>query len=234
MQIIFMIVNNLTYFIFWWLIFQKVEDINGYKLRDMAVIYGISAGAWGLSVVFAGGRRLIAQKIANGELDPILVQPKPILPHLMLSHYYPSGIGDLSSAFVLWGVTGYGLGVPFTMFLISIVLAAVIFTAAGIAAQSMAFWLGPITQIARQYDEFLITFSVNPQNVFGPFIKTSVFTVLPAGLITFLPNEAIRQSSWELLGLMLLGAGLLLFTSVVIFSRGLRLYSSGGGMVMRN
>lgn len=233
MQVIFMMVNNLIFFVFWWMIFQKVKDLNGYGIKDMAVIYGLSAGAWGLSVVFAGGRRLLAQHVADGQIDPWLAQPKPLLPHMLLSQCYPSGIGDFISAFVLWGMTDYGHGPEFLMYLLAMISGALVFVGTGVIAHSLAFWLGPILPLARQYEEFMIFFSVNPQNVFSMGIKIVIFSILPAGMITYLPVEAIRQNNWSMLILAFLGAAVVMMLGALIFKKGLRLYSSGSGVSIR-
>ena len=65
----FMMVNNLVFFVMWWVFFLEVEEIRGWRVADMAAITAVSAGAFGLAVVFGGGVRNLARIIAEGDLD---------------------------------------------------------------------------------------------------------------------------------------------------------------------
>jgi ABC-2 type transport system permease protein len=79
LQVVFMFLNNLIFFSFWWLAFQQIDDLAGWRLRDLCALYGLVAGAFGLSMVLGGGVRDLARSIADGELDTWLTQPKPPL-----------------------------------------------------------------------------------------------------------------------------------------------------------
>ncbi|HAX69989.1 MAG TPA: hypothetical protein DCY14_10305, partial [Anaerolineae bacterium] len=42
-QIIFMMINNGAYFMFWFLYFDKFKNVRGWTLQDMMLLYGIAA-----------------------------------------------------------------------------------------------------------------------------------------------------------------------------------------------
>ena len=53
-QVIFMIVNNRVYCIFWVLYFYKFGNVRGWTVNDMMLLFGIAATAWGASAYFFG------------------------------------------------------------------------------------------------------------------------------------------------------------------------------------
>ncbi len=93
--------NNLIFFLVWWILLDRVEEIGGWRLADMSLLYGVVAAAYGLSVVFAGGIRELARLVADGALDPLLTQPKSVLLHVGASRSRASGWGDLVSGVLL-------------------------------------------------------------------------------------------------------------------------------------
>src|SRR5262245_45372327 len=87
--------NNLAFFTLWWVLFDRFETFGDWRLNDMLTLYGVVAGGWGTSIVFGGGARRIARYVLDGELDSLLIQPKPVLLHAVGSSSTASGWGDL-------------------------------------------------------------------------------------------------------------------------------------------
>ena len=106
MQTVLMMANNLIFFAVWPIFFRKFETLAGWQLGDVAAMYGIVAAAFGIVVVFAGGHRTLAQTIAEGDLDPYLTMPKPVLPHLVGSRCMPSGFGDILTGVLMLALSG--------------------------------------------------------------------------------------------------------------------------------
>ena len=76
MQVIFMALNNFTFFVFWWVPHApRAGNSRGWRLTDIELLFGIVAVAVGLAITVAGGVRYPGQFIEQGELDTLLVQP---------------------------------------------------------------------------------------------------------------------------------------------------------------
>ena len=104
MQVAFMALNNLTFFVFWWALMQRVPVLRGWRLGDIQVLFGIVAAGFGLAVTFAGGVRHLGRFIDEGELDTLLTQPRPVLLYALGLRSQASGFGDVLSgiAFIAW------------------------------------------------------------------------------------------------------------------------------------
>jgi len=227
LQAAFMVGNNLAFFATWWILFARFREIGGWRLPDMLTLFGVVACGYGLSVVFGGGARRLARMIADGELDPLLVQPKPVLLQTVGSASTASGWGDAASGLGMLWLAGRlePAGLPFVA--LAVAVSAVTFTAVGVLFQSLAFWLGDVEQLARQLWEFTLTFALYPRPLFAGGISFLLYTLLPAGFVGFLPVELVRAPS-PLLCLAAVGAAAgWCLLALGVFALGLRRYESG-------
>jgi ABC-2 type transport system permease protein len=233
MQALFMFVNNQIFFVTWWIFFRRYEEIGGWRLREMAALYGTVAGAWGSYVVLLGGGRDLARSIADGALDVYLTQPKPALLHILASRSIASGWGDLASAAVLLGASGFLRPGTLPMAMLGIACGAVLFAVSGVILHSLAFFLGDTSTLSRQLHEFVISFSVYPQTIYSGLLRIAIFTVMPAGLIGWLPVEALRDFRWTRAIALAGAAALYALLAAGLFRAGLRRYVSGSRFQMR-
>lgn len=224
---VMMFFNNIIYFALWAVYFRNFASLNGWTLKDFAVLQGICSMGFGLAFFFFGGAWTIGRKIFSGELDSFLGRPRdPLLP-LLMSECRASTLGDIASAFPLWLWFG-GCGLGDLPLLMALSLAAgMLFLAVIIAVQSLAFWASETTSIADSLFEVFLTLAMYPQNVHGPLLSLLLFTVVPAAYIGLLPVEIMRDFSWPQLALVAAAAVLYLALAIFIFRRGLRHYSSG-------
>jgi ABC-2 type transport system permease protein len=227
LQAAFMVGNNLAFFTTWWLLFARFEHLGGWRLPDMMTLFGVVASGFGASVVFAGGTRRLARLIADGELDPLLVQPKPVLLHAVGSASTASGWGDMTTGLGMLYLAGRLSPESLPFVALAIAVSALTFTAVGVLFQSLAFWLGDSEQLSRQLWEFTLTFALYPQPLFSGAISFLLYTILPAGFVGFLPVEIVRQPS-ALLCLGAVAAAVAWWALALgVFALGLRRYESG-------
>ncbi|MBD0302588.1 MAG: ABC-2 family transporter protein [Tolypothrix sp. T3-bin4] len=79
----------------------------------------------------------------------------------------------------------------------------------------------------------MLTFSTYPATLFEGWVKLLLYTLIPAGFVTYLPIAALRQLSLIHTILAVAGAVAVLFVGAGVFYHGLRRYSSGNLMEMR-
>jgi ABC-2 type transport system permease protein len=229
-----MLVNNLLFFVFWWVLFERFEELRGWRIGDVAVLFGVSAAGYGLAAIVAGGVHDLARRIEAGELDPMLTLPRSVLVQAACARTRPDGWGDVVTGFVLVAMSGHLHGAAWVTTPLAMICAGVMFAAVAVVAHSTAFWLGRVEGLARQATELLITFSIYPPPLFGGVLKILLFTVLPAGFVGHLPAELVR--SFDLGTLALLVAGTVAWATLAwwVFERGLRCYASGSRFGVRD
>lgn len=224
---LFMLGNNLIFFAIWAIYFRSFSSLKGWVLEDMALLIGICAWAFGLTVVVTGGVRDLAQAVADGRLDVHLGRPRHPLPSLLMSRSLPSGLGDLASSILFWLALG-GCGIEDLPLLILLATAAgVVLAATATIIQCVAFWLpGAVTLSEDLFNSFLMI-AFYPQHPFSFPVRVLLLTLIPAGFIAALPVEALRDSDPLKAAALLIAAVVYATIAAAVFERGLKRYASG-------
>ncbi len=229
-QIIGMMVNNGIYFLFWVLFFQRFQEVRGWQLSDMVLLFGVVATGFGLATFFFGNALSLCEVIVEGRLDYYLSLPRPVLLHVLASGSVPSGMGDFTYGLISFALLGnYSLDVV-ARFVVGVLLATVTLLAVLVIAHSLAFWLGNASALTHAVMNAMITFSIYPSTLFDGSAKLLLLTILPAAFVGAVPAEFVRGFTWTNFGQLLLAALVFLTLALLIFYQGLRRYESGSAI----
>jgi len=227
LQITFMLINNLAFFAIWYIIFDRFEEIRGWRIEQMTALYGISAGSFGLAMVFGGGARYLAQTIREAGLDGWLTQPRSVLAQVSMSRSVTSGWGDVLTAALFLGLSGIAGGANIPLCIVLMFAGALIFVSTNIIFNSSAFWFGDTADISRQLGDFLIVFSTAPFPIFDGWLRVLLFTAIPSAFVGYLPVTLLGKFDPWLLAAVLGASLFYLLLASFIFGRGLKRYASG-------
>lgn len=233
LECVLMICNNLIFFLIWWIFFRQFHDIAGWQIQDMAALMAVGLGAYGLMQICFGAVKYLSRNIISGDLDPYMTQPKNLLLHLIGSRSLSKGWGNLMTMVVLIFFGGLYSPSSILLILLSILCGCLVFTSIGVMAHSLAFWLGPIETVSRKYFDSLFLFVLYPSNIYSGVLQLIMFTVLPAGIIGYMPVELLRNFSLDKL-VLLIGSSISFFVlAFFVFHWGLKRYESGNQFGMR-
>lgn len=229
-QTIGMMLNDFMYFVIWIIFFDRFRDVRGWGLNDMYVTYGVLATSFGLVSILFGNAFNLSDIISKGRLDYYLSFPRPVLLHAVASRMIASGVGDFSYGFVSYGLSGFFTWDGLLRFILGSLLAAVVFAAFLILIQSLAFWLGIMSNLSALALNAMLTFGIYPITLFDNYAKLILFTIIPAALMGAIPAEFIRAFTWQTLAQLLVGAIVFLLIAIIVFRLGLRRYESGSAI----
>ncbi len=230
MQIVMMILNNLTFIIQWIIVFSITKSIGGYGFREVILLWAISAGAYGVAHLFFEGAFHIDEVIYEGKLDVYLTQPKNVLISLCSSESRASAIGDILYVFIALLI----IKATWWWFLAIIpvcLVGGILYTAIVVCFQNIAFYVKRGGAVANVVDSAITMFSNYPPVIFNFVAKLILFTVIPAGFIVFVPAQYLFLgfNIWWLLGTI--GVTILItILAFLLFKLGLRRYNSGNLM----
>lgn len=231
LESVLMIFNNLIFLLMWWIFFRQFKQISGWTMTDMIALNAIGMGGYGLMQICFGGTKQISRIILNGELDPFMTQPKNLLIHLTGSKSFSKGWGHLMTTVILVILGKLISSIP--VILIGMICSCLVFTSIGIIAHSLVFWFGSIEKVSKNYCDSLFLFALYPTNIYSGVLQVVMFTLIPAGIIGYMPVELLRSFSWFKL-ITLLGSAIGFFClAFVVFHRGLKRYESGNQFGMR-
>jgi ABC-2 type transport system permease protein len=204
--------------------------VRGWELSDMYLTYGVLASSFGVVSLLFGNAFNLSDIISKGRLDYYLSFPRPVLLHAVASRMIASGMGDFTYGFISYGLSGSFTWDGLLRFILATLLAAVVFAAFLILIQSLAFWLGIMSNLSALALNAMLTFGIYPITLFDNYAKLILFTIIPAALMGAVPAEFVRAFTWQTLAELLAGAVAFLFIAIAVFRRGLKRYESGSAI----
>lgn len=228
-----MALNNAFFIFFWWIVFGNTGAIGSYSFEDVMTIWAIASASFGAAFILFGNTRSISNLIVQGELDVYLLQPKNVLVNVICSRSSIPSWGDLLYGFTLFIVVyGFNPG-KLLLFALFVASGALFITSMMIMAHSLTFRLGNSSNIANAALEFMISFSIYPEDIFSGYVKFIIYSLLPAGFVTFMPLRIINVFNAGTL-LLILAVNIVYFAiACIVFYRGLKKYESGNLITTR-
>jgi len=232
-QVLGMILNNCVWIVFWTVFFKRFDNLGGWTVKDVLTVWSISGGGFGLAYSVCGNALSLSSIISRGQLDAWMLYPRALLSHLLVGRMSATAFGDILFAVIIY----VGFVKPdlphFLWFSILVVSAAMVFVGFSVFTSCLSFYLGNAEGLAETARFALVTFSTYPASLFEGALKLLLYTVIPAGLVSYLPVEALRDLSIELTLMCFGGSLTILAVGVILFYWGLRRYESGNLMEMR-
>ena len=105
-NIVFMILNNASFIVQWIILFNLKNEIGGYTIREVVLLWGIAASTYGIAHIVFCKAFDIPELIINGKLDTFLVQPKNVFLGVLTSDTKISAIGDLIYGYICLAIYG--------------------------------------------------------------------------------------------------------------------------------
>lgn len=231
-NVAFMVLNDASILVQWFILFRLRDDVGGYSLREVLMLWGLVAASFGLSNLLFARVLSLPNLIINGKLDAFLVQPKNVLLGVLTSETRISAIGDFLYGVILVCVCRPGVG-GFFLFLLFTITGAIAFTAFALLLGSLSFWFVRMDILQNQMLMGRINFGSYPDGIFQGAARVLLYVLIPVGMALWLPAHVMARFDGKMLLAVLGYVFLLSVAAVAVFYRGLRRYASGNLMEAR-
>lgn len=232
-QVLFMMLNNVFLLFFWWVFFGNFPAVQGWEFSHILLLYALLSGSFGLACMFAGNSLNLGEVIVNGELDFYLLLPVDSLFNAITAKMQVSAVGDLAFALVLAPMALGWNPLGLLLFLAMLVCGGLVLTGFWTIVGCLSFYWGSNQGFASVAKEAVVMFANYPDYIFTGIVRGLLFTIIPAGFVTYLPVSLIRDFSWLKLVAMLAAALGITLLARAVFSLGVKKYESGNLMVTR-
>jgi len=231
-NILFMILNNASFIIQWVILYSLKDNVGGYTFRQVLLLWGMAAATYGFSHFFFKKAFNLSDTINTGKLDSYLVQPKNVLLSCVTTDVEPSALGDLIYGYIMLFIYGFTISrlLLFTLFTIC---GGFILTSIAVILASLSFWFDKSDIIADTGNSLMTNFATYPDGIFKGVVKMLLFTLLPVGIVNYIPVKVITEFNFYLFMLVIFVTILLVILSFIIFNKGLKKYSSSNLMIAR-
>lgn len=232
-SVIMMIFNNATFIIQWLMIFTVTDRLGTYTLNDVMLFWAISSGLFGLAHVLFNGIFKMAEYIENGKLDTYLTMPKNTLCSVATSSLEPSAFGDLAYGYIALIIFNFSIR-NIILYTIFIIFGSLIYTSFASIFYSLTFYFYRSSIFTEALRDVFINGTLYPDVIFNRFVKIIFFTVIPAGLASWIPVHLLLD--FNILEFLILIVTTILFVTLafISFNRGLKNYSSSNLMGARS
>ncbi|MFC3344158.1 ABC transporter permease [Paenibacillus abyssi] len=229
-----MFINNCIWLVFWGIFFTKFPVVNGWELRDVMLMWAVAAGGFGWANMLFGNFTRVAAITAAGQLDVYLTQPKPVLLSVLASRMSLMAIGDFMFGWVIYGLVGDHSLRGLALFMLGLLISGLLIMFFTLVANSLAFYIGNAEGLAFQVFNGFLALTTYPTDIFRGGVRIILFTLVPAGFISYIPIGLLGgiQDSFLIgaLGITALVAGI----GIAFFYHGLRRYTSGNQLGIRS
>ncbi len=228
--IVSMMLNNLTFFVLWFLFMKATGPINGWTNLDVFGMLGVALVAFGCTHGFFHGIVDLPQSVLRGTFDGVLLSPIQTFFKLAGSSFSVTAYGDLIQGMVvilLYGISMHFGIVTWTLFLFSVLLGCIIFVCVRLLCSLIVFFIHDGDVVSGQVFEIFLRPGLYPGAIFPPKLKLFFMTIVPTLLTSATPIDVVKSHS---LSLVLFGTLVTLVWVCVTyhaFTKAIRRYESG-------
>ncbi|MGW1024089.1 ABC transporter permease [Streptomyces sp. NPDC002577] len=174
------------------LMFSQVDELGGYTLPEVALLYGGASTALGLADLVLGSIERLGERVRDGTLDVLLVRPAPVLAQVAADRFALRRLGRVTQGLL---VLGYAVAVldiawtPLKVLLIPLMLlsGAAIFAAVFVAGAAFQFFAQDAAEVQNSFTYGGNTLLQYPPTVFAKDLLRGVTFILPLAFVNWLP-----------------------------------------------
>lgn len=231
-NILFMILNNACFIIQWIILYSVKDNIGGYTLSMVLLLWALAASTYGFAHFFFEKAFDLSDTINTGKLDSYLVQPRNILLSISTSDIKVSAIGDLIYSLIMLFIYGFNIKL-FILFIIFTITGGLILVSISVIYNSLSFWFNKSDFIADIINDLMIYPSTYPEGIFKGISKVLLYTVVPVGLVNYMPLTILTEFNLKLLLIIISFTIVIIVLAFTIFNKGLKKYSSSNLMIAK-
>lgn len=231
-NIIFMLLNNVSFIIQWIILYSMKDNVGGYTFNQVLILWGMATGTFGFAHFFFKKAFYLSDTITNGKLDSYLVQPKNVLISCITSEVSPSALGDLIYGCIMIVLSGITINKAF-LFILFVILGGIVIVDIAVILGSLSFYISRSDIIADTGNNFMIFFATYPDGIFKGITKIILFTIIPIGITTYIPVWVLTKFNLFYLITVIVFTMFITLFAFTIFYKGLKRYSSSNLMISK-
>ncbi|MFD5703448.1 ABC transporter permease [Streptomyces lasiicapitis] len=175
------------------LMFSQVDALGGYRLPEVAFLYGASSTAFGLADLAIGSMDRLGRRVRDGTLDTLLVRPAPVLAQVAADRFALRRLGRVTQGLLILGFALLALDVtwtPLKVLLIPLMLVsgAAIFMSVFIAGAAFQFLAQDASEVQNAFTYGGNTLLQYPPSVFGKDLVRGATFLVPIAFVNWLPG----------------------------------------------
>jgi ABC-2 type transport system permease protein len=185
------------------LMFSRVDVLGGYRLPEIAFLYGLAALSFGCADLAIGSAGRLGQRVRDGTLDTLLVRPAPVLAQVAADRFALRRVGRITQGALVLGYALAALDVDWTpskvlLLPVMLVSGAGIFSSLFVAGAAFQFVTQDASEAQAAFTYGGQTMLQYPPTVFGKDLVRGVTFVLPLAFVNWVPAAYVLGRPYPL------------------------------------
>ena len=220
-------------------IFNRVDQLAGWSVAEVAFLYGVSSTAFHIGDAFVSEVELAARRVRMGTLDTLLIRPVGALLQICADEFAFRRLGKLVQALCVLTYALVSLDIDWNparlaMFFVTIASGTAIFAAIWIITASWTFWLVEGSEVMNAFTYGSAYVTEYPLPVMVKWLRRFLTFVVPVAFVAYFPSlfilgkdDPFGAPAWASFAAPLVGLALLLVARAA-WAHAIRYYRSTG------
>uniref|UniRef100_A0AAU3H0N2 ABC transporter permease n=1 Tax=Streptomyces sp. NBC_01401 TaxID=2903854 RepID=A0AAU3H0N2_9ACTN len=174
------------------LMFSHVDVLGGFTLPEVALLYGTSTVAFGLTDLVLGSMDRLGRRVRDGTLDTLLVRPVPVLAQVAADRFALRRLGRITQGVLVLGYALMTVDIAWTpvkvlMLPMMVLSGAAIFGAVFVVGAAFQFYAQDASEVQSAFTYGGTTLLQYPPGIFAKDLVRGVTFVVPLAFVSWLP-----------------------------------------------
>ena len=175
------------------LLFRQVDRLGGWRLAEIAFLYGISSLAIGCAITLGSGLVAFPDQIRQGSFDQVLTRPASALVQVLTAEIRLDRLGRVVTGTIVSVYALMNLEVTWTLgrllYLPVVLVSAIgVFGALFLLEATLCFWTTQGLEVINAFTFGGATLSQYPLHLFEGWLRRVFLFAIPLGLVIYAPS----------------------------------------------
>ena len=219
------------------LMFSVIDSLAGFRLWEVALLYGASGIGIGIADILIGSVELIGTHIRMGTLDAMLVRPVPLLVQVCADQFALRRLGRISQAVVVFSYGAWHVDwsvAKVAVAALMVIGSSGIFFSLFVGVSCVQFWTHDATEVANAFTYGGNTMTQYPLTIYPVEVAKSLTFVFPIAFTNWYSclylldrPDPFGAPAWFALLPLPVGA-VMIALALTVWRAGVRTYTSTG------
>ncbi|MBD3240239.1 MAG: ABC transporter permease [Chitinivibrionales bacterium] len=221
-----------------WVLFERFGAVRGWRLPEVALLYGLVNTAFALAEAFGRGFDVFPRMVKSGAFDRMLLRPRATALQVMASEVQAMRVGRLTQGLIVLLWAAHRLDVDWTAARVMFTLVTIgggmfLFCGLFVLQATAAFWTVDSLEVFNTVTYGGTETAQYPLHIYRPWFRRFFTYVVPLAAVAYYPATVIMGRvddpgtlTWRLLSPLI---GYCFFAAcLLIWRSGVRHYRSTG------